>query len=316
MDKRIVNCFTLIRRNRRETLFPGRMTKEDKAGHQKWAGDALEPMGFRRLTQEETAAWRSTHPFAVRLSQGGSAVWTEETGLAVIVDGEDGVIFYFASENGPARDAYQKAEDALFAAEGPAWEENIGYLTARPRLAGLAVQRAVVVHLPVLRTLRQMRVLEEEIDRQGCALLPAEEEETNVTALYALVNQRSAAQSEQEMADSVMQAALKAAEKERLLAARMMASPTARLSDEAVRAYGTLRYARRLPAREWRALWSQLRMGAEQGILPIGTDKLDALLMPALCPENGDETKDKQVLRANMVRSFLREEHNAAIWEI
>lgn len=310
MDRQIVQAFSLIRRNRSDCPFPGKMTADEKAKHIQWVKDALEEAeGFTRLDLKTAGRWRGTHPFSAALSKGGSAVWAHDAGAIVIADGEDGVIFRYESGNTQAEEAYRYAESRLFTSDSPAMTEKFGYLTAKPVLSGLGLQCVYVLHLPVLRTLRQMRVTTDEVKKLGCALLPAEEEDSNTAALYAVVNVKGAAEDEKALIEKVKQAAMSVAEKESLLAARMMASRTSRLADEAARAYGILRYAERLSAREWRTLWSQLRMGARQGLVPVGLKALDAELMPALYPQH--EENNKQVLRAQMVRRFLKEEHHA-----
>ncbi len=312
MDGQIVQAFSLIRRNRLDCPFPGKMTADEKTRHIQWVRDALEEAeGFRYLGLREAERWRGTHPFSAFLSKGGGTVWAHDAGLSVIADGEDGVIFRYESGDARAEEACRWAESRLFASESPAVTEKFGHLTAQPVLSGLGMQRVYVLHLPVLRTLRQLRVRMDEVQKLGCALLPAEEEENNTTALYAVVNAKGAAADEKALAEKVRQAAMGVAEKEGLLAARMMASSTSRLADEAGRAYGILRFAERLSAREWRTLWSQLRMGAEQGLVPVGLKALDALLLPVLYPENEEKENNKQVARAQMVRRFLKEEDHA-----
>ena len=47
-----------------------------------------------------------------------------------------------------------------------------------------------------------------------------------------------------------------------------------------------------------------------QGIVPVSPEGLDRLFMPALYPEETQDI-DQQVLRARMVRTFLKEEQDA-----
>lgn len=311
MNDRIIQAFTLVRRNRASSLFPGKMTEDEKERHYQWVQRGLESADrFILLSPKEAERWRLTHPFAAQLSNGGEVVWTHESGLFVIADGEDGVIFCFCTDHEKAKEAYQHAEKCLFSYETPAQTEQLGYLTARPILSGLAVQQVYILHLPILRTLKQMRVTAQEAKKSGCELLGVAEEETDTSALYAVVNSKGSADDLQTLLASVQQVSENIAEKEYLLADRLMAIKTSRLCDEAFRAFGLLSYAQRLSAREWRTLWSQLRMGAMQGIVPVSPEGLDRLFMPALYPEETQDI-DQQVLRARMVRTFLKEEQDA-----
>lgn len=317
MDRQIVKAFTLVRRNRMESPFPGKMTAEEKARHFQWVRDALEETeGFRFLDGDEAARWCGRHPFFAKLSKGGHAVLMDDSGLSVIADGEDGVIFCFDSDTKAAEAAFHRAENRLFSSDGPAKTEKFGCLTARPVLSGLAVQHAIVLHLPVLRTLKQLRAAAETVKKMGCEMLPAGEEENNAASLYAVVNIKGTAENEEAIRETVRRAAQTVSEKESMLAARMLASKTSRLADEAERAYGVLKYARRLSAQEWRTMWSKLRMGAEQGLFNIPLHELDAILMPVLYPGTDETENNKQVLRARMARRFLKGEHHADLRKI
>lgn len=310
MVKRCCGSFLLARRNRADMPFPGKMSREDRRAHNAWAAEALaERLGFRWLSGQEAERWRNAHPFAALLSGGGREVFCAEEGVSVVADGEDGIVACLPMGDTAAADMWRSAERALFEKHAPAVMEGRGYLTARPALAG-GVQAIYVLHLPVLRSLKQLRIAGEDAKRAGCVLTPLGEEDGNDAALYALHG--AAPPAHEGAGTAVREAAQKTAERERLLSLRMFFSDNTRLADEAWRALGTLLYARRLYDREWQSLWSKLRLGAVQGLYSLPLEKLDQLYGKALYPDYADGAEaEKQIERARLVRGFLEEEYHA-----
>ena len=53
------------------------------------------------------------------------------------------------------------------------------------------------------------------------------------------------------------------------------------IQDKAMRAYGTLQYAKRISQEEFMQLWSDAKMGAAQGMIPLNAEQLLELLINA-----------------------------------
>ena len=81
--------------------------------------------------------------------------------------------------------------------------------------------------------------------------------------------------------------------------------------DQVFRAYGILRYARRLTEAEFMAYWSKLRLGAMAGLLPADKAAIDSLLAQTSknqLMQQIDSSMDEHTIhfiRADVVRAAL-----------
>jgi len=173
-------------------------------------------------------------------------------------------------------------EDDLILPEHPyAYDERFGFLSFSPVLAGSGLYVSLVMHLPMLNFLKQIRALSQTLkQRYYCDLKPlGYVEGRNPGSLYRLGNAASFNREDEGIVRQVMEAAALISDKEAVL--RDKAFHQARitpLADRAWRAYGVLRYARRLTPEDYLSLWSRMRLGALAGIVPLSLAKTNQML--------------------------------------
>ncbi|MDD4081366.1 MAG: hypothetical protein PHP02_08170 [Eubacteriales bacterium] len=172
-------------------------------------------------------------------------------------------------------------EDLALTDHPYAYDERFGYLSFNPVLAGSGLYVSLVMHLPMLSFLKQIRALSETLkQRYYCFLKPlGQTEDHNQGNLYRVGNASSFSREDEDIIRQVTEAAKVVAEKEALL--RDKAFHEARvtpLADRAWRAYGILHYARRLARDDYLSLWSRMRLGAVAGILPVPVAKTNQML--------------------------------------
>lgn len=162
-----------------------------------------------------------------------------------------------------------------------AYNSRFGYLSFNPVLAGSGLYVSMVIHLPMLSFLKQIRPMMDVLkERHQCQLKALETAEgRNPGNLFLLGNLTSFDLSDKDIVQKVQEAARMIEEKENIL--RHKAFHEARVSpllDQAWRAYGTLRYTRRLTTADFLSLWSKLRLGALADILPVPVPLTNQLL--------------------------------------
>lgn len=220
-------------------------------------------------------------------------------------------------------DAVRELEQSLHQPEHPfAHDERFGFLSFSPVLAGSGLYLSLVMHLPMLGFLKQIRALGEPLrQRYNCQLKPLfQEGNRNPGNLFLLSNVSSFGLSDEDIMAQLREAASLVAGKENVL--RDKAFHTTRVTplvDQAWRAYGTLRYARRLTSHDFLSLWSKMRLGARAGILPVPVDVTDQMLEmggDSRYMNKGADQKACPFRRADEVRQALSGGEHANIRKI
>ncbi len=162
-----------------------------------------------------------------------------------------------------------------------AFDAQYGYLSYRPFLAGSGLYLTLLMHLPLLHYLKQIRPLTQALKEEGLFLRPVfAPDARNPARLFLLSNVSSLNKSEEEIKGLVVQCASNLSQKEGEMRQKAMnGSAHSMVLDQVWRSYGILKYARRLSANDFLTHWSGLRLGASSGILPIDLNQADSLLI-------------------------------------
>ncbi len=196
---------------------------------------------------------------------------------------------------------------------GYATDDQFGHLTVSLRHAGTGVQVARILHLPVLAMLKQVSVIAGELKAEGrFELLPLKmPRDQEAGALYMLTNQ-FAQEGTQDMLLSMQDAIASILSREQGLRDRIFKENRSRnYEDQVMRSLGILRYARKLPHREFLLHWSNIRLGADVGLVDVTPDTIDQLFWDARPTQillNAHGQADERAinyLRADLVRARL-----------
>lgn len=161
-----------------------------------------------------------------------------------------------------------------------AQDDQFGYLSFKPQLAGSGLFITRVLHLPMLHFLKQVRQVTDSLKEMGCLLKPVSAQDgRNPARLYTLSNLGSRQSSDQEAQRLVEEGTAMVVSRETLLQAKALPEDgNSTFADQVWRSYGVLQHARRLTPSDYLSHWSNLRMGAGKGILPLTTQTADELL--------------------------------------
>ena len=195
-----------------------------------------------------------------------------------------------------------------------AFDRQLGYLTACPTNIGTGLRASVMLHLPMLTILKQMGKVNQLASKLGLTIRGIYGEGSEAQGyLYQLSNQVTLGRTEQEILEAVQAVARQLSEMEQVFREKTWEKDEVGFSDQLSRSYGLLRYARRMTDKEFMAHWSNLRMGAAMGKLPVSPAACDQLLIAAqpghVQQAAGHSLEPKQIdeQRSDLIRKTLAE---------
>lgn len=195
-----------------------------------------------------------------------------------------------------------------------AFDPQWGYLTACPTNAGTGLRASVMLHLPMLTSQKQMGKVNQIAAKLGLTLRGIYGEGSEAQGnLYQLSNQVTLGRTEKEIIDAVAATAREMAEMERIYRHKAEDKDAVGFEDQLFRSYGLLTNARRMGIKEFMQHWSNLRLGASLGKLPVSLKVCDSLLtaaQPAHVQKAAGTAlneKDVDAYRCELVRKALKE---------
>ncbi len=164
-------------------------------------------------------------------------------------------------------DAVDDALEAYFDGKiAYAFDTDFGFLTACPTNAGTGLRASAMLHLPALSLLNELDDAREWASERGFVLRGTTGEGSLVAGhIEQLSNQSTLGQDEGDIALEIENAARELAVREREARARLVEEMPVQTRDLVGRAYGVLRFARRITGEEATQALSLLRLGHELG---------------------------------------------------
>lgn len=209
-----------------------------------------------------------------------------------------------------------RVDDGLEKSIEYAFSEKYGYLTACPTNAGTGLRASVMLHLPGLVLLNQVRGIFANISKLGFAVRGLYGEGTEALGnLFQISNQVTMGHTEEDIINSLMSVAGQLILQERGARRLLLRERREQLQDRVGRSYGILKHARIISSEESMRRLSDLKMGLDLG-LTDGTDpgrliELMIMTRPAfLLQKQPGELSSRQhdVLRADLIRKSLNQE--------
>ncbi len=211
------------------------------------------------------------------------AVLTEDNYISVMIGEEDHIRVQAMTSGMKLAEALAVAfqvDDLLDRSLTLAYDEKLGYLTACPTNLGTGLRASVMLHLPLLTDNGNMRDIALTAGKLGLTVRGFYGEGTSAAgALYQVSNQLTLGLDEQQIISRVEEFSRRVLAQELELRALYREKQNAQLSDRVFRSWGLLNYARLLSTDEAMTLWSDVRLGVCEGILPpVALELLDQLL--------------------------------------
>ncbi len=164
-----------------------------------------------------------------------------------------------------------------------AFSEEHGYLTACPTNVGTGIRASVMVHLPAITMVNQIKQLIHGVTQVGLAVRGLYGEGTEVVGnIYQLSNQVTLGRTEAEIIENIRSVTGQILEQEQQARGVLLGNAKAQIEDRVYRAYGILTQARILSTQEAMSLLSDLRLGVGLGLIGgISYPQLNQLVVTA-----------------------------------
>lgn len=217
-------------------------------------------------------------------------------------------------ENGLCLDeAYEtanKIDDVLEENLKFEFDEEWGYLTACPTNAGTGLRASVMMHLPALSLTNNMQRIISSAQNLGITVRGMYGEGSKADGnIYQISNSITEGFSEKEIIEKVKNVVNQICELEEKARENLMKSSDD-LSDRVYRAFGTLKYARKISSKEAKSLISDVLLGQKTGIISergkISPVELMVRCEPALlCGEEKLQPEKRDIKRAEFLRDNI-----------
>lgn len=197
-----------------------------------------------------------------------------------------------------------------------AYHQEFGFLTSCPTNVGSGLRASVFMHLNGLVLTQEIGKALKALAELGLTFRGLYGEGSEVVgSFFQISNQTTLGRTEEDLIDDLDRIARKLIQDERKARGYLLQSARVETEDKIWRAYGELRYARLLSARELISLLAPLRMGISLKLLPglsvYSLNKMMVFTQPAHLEQaagRGLSSEESDAHRASYVRHLLATE--------
>lgn len=324
----IVSSRVRLARNLRGVPFPSRATSEqlDTAMGQILRAVAetpsIGPTEVYRLSdmspvdRQIAVEEHLTSPQHVAEPAGRALVLNRDNSLCMMINEEDHLriqVILPGFQIDQALHLASAADDAVEEAVDYAFDAELGYLSACPTNVGTGMRASVMLHLPALSAINMLGQVLGAVSKVGVTVRGIYGEGTDAVGnLFQVSNQVTMGRTEEEIVAHLKAIARQIIDGERGARRAILNDARNQLEDRIYRSFGILTNARMMPSEEALRLISDVKLGADIGILPNMPDDLLTRLSVDTMPAHvqryaGRELNswERDVSRATLVRRRL-----------
>jgi len=210
-------------------------------------------------------------PLLAGKQQTTGLILSEDETISIMVNEEDHIRIQAIVGGLDLEQAFSKADqidDIAYDRLHFAYDEKYGYLTACPTNTGTGMRASCMVFLPALTSARMIQKLIEEVGRYGVTIRGIYGEGSkSLGSIYQISNQKTLGISEREIIDNLNRIVAQVIKQEKKRREYMLSVNTDEIEDQVFRSYGVLRYARQISSEDAMTLLSQLKFGADCGLV-------------------------------------------------
>lgn len=200
------------------------------------------------------------------------ALLREDEAVCIMINEEDHLRIQSIFPGFKMEEAWQLASDVdddLEKSLEIAFDENRGYLTACPTNVGTGLRASVMLHLPALVLVDQVKKILAALSHVGLNVRGLYGEGTEAHGnLFQISNQVTLGHREEDLISKLISATRQVVEKERSAREMLLKENRVQLEDRLCRSYGILTQARLISSEEALKLLSDVRLGADLGLIP------------------------------------------------
>jgi len=210
-------------------------------------------------------------PLLAEKDQPTGLILSEDETISIMINEEDHIRIQAIVGGMNLEEAYEEAEkidDIAYEKLHFAYDEKYGYLTSCPTNAGTGLRASCMVFLPALSSARLIHKLMEEVAKYGMTIRGIYGEGTkSLGSIYQISNQKTLGSSEREIIDSLNRIVQQVVKQERKRREYMLSVNSDEIEDQVYRSYGILKFARQISSDDAMTLLSQLKFGADSGVI-------------------------------------------------
>ena len=292
MKEIVVSSRVRLARNLEDLPFGSRITPEQSEQCVQRTLEALRGLNdiytfypLRGMEENDRRALVESHlisPDLLKNEENAAVLIRQDEAISVMMNEEDHLRIQGFAPGGNLNAAAQNVfaiEDALQQRLSFAFDPQLGYLTACPTNIGTGMRASMMLHLPMLTILKQMGKVSQLAAKIGLTIRGIYGEGSEAQGhLYQLSNQVTLGRTEKEIADMVGALAGQIADMEQALREKTQQRDPVAFEDQLWRAWGLCLNARKMGLKEFMVHWSNLRLGADMGLLPLSVAACDRLL--------------------------------------
>lgn len=254
-------------------------------------------------------------PLLAAKEQTTGLILSEDETISVMINEEDHVRIQAIVGGMNLELAYEladKVDDIAYDKLHFAYDEKYGYLTECPTNAGTGMRASCMVFLPALSSARLIQKLIEEVGKYGMTIRGIYGEGSkSLGHMYQISNQKTLGNSEREILENLKRIVSQVVKQERKRREYMLSLNSDELQDQVYRTYGILKYARQITSDDAMTFLSQLKFGADCGLIKFDREFNIHKLMMGVQPGSLQWTLGKTVGSATRDQAraeYIREE--------
>jgi len=248
----------------------------------------------------------------------GAALISGDGVVSIMVNEEDHIRIQAILSGLQIKKAWEMAsniDDVLEQKLEYAYNENWGYLTSCPTNVGTGMRASVMVHLPALNITGNMSKILQAVAHIGLTIRGLYGEGTEIVGnIFQISNQITLGRAEEEIVENLTAVTRQIIDKEKEARKVLLGSNRIQIEDKIWRSWGVMKNARIMNSQECMKLLSDIRLGADMGIIEnIPAQLLNEIMIETqtanIQKHSGKELSpgERDIIRAEMVRSKLND---------
>lgn len=248
--------------------------KESFFGQSGQMGQSYDFYEVNQLNRVDKLYFVETHsvsPMLIKKDQSTGVILSKDASTSIMINEEDHLRIQAVSAGQNMGKVFKEANriDDLFSeCLIYAFNQKYGYITSCPTNLGTGLRASYMVHLPFLESEELIKTLSDEMNRFGFTIRGIYGEGTQALgSIYQISNQKTLGQSEEEIISSLDNIVGQVIKQEEMLRENTKKKNPLGLEDMVFKAYGILKYARRLTSQDAMTYLSRIRIGLGEDLM-------------------------------------------------
>lgn len=270
------------------------------------------------LMQREKVEKHLMSPQMLNTYKKGALAVSKDKKISIMINEEDHIRIQCIEKGLELEKAFEMADridDRLEENLEYAFDEKLGYLTSCVTNVGTGLRASVMVHLPALRKIGELKKMIQTLSKIGLTVRGAYGEGSEALGnMFQISNQITLGVNEREIIKAVNNIIVQLVEKEKRARQLLIEKDPLLVEDKAYRSFGILKNARLLSYKESMTLLSDVLLGVDLGILTETDGAVLHHMMSCIQPatlqiifDQNFNGRERGIKRAEFIKDLLGE---------